>query len=81
MTSCLCIFIYRGLYFGLYDSLKPMLFKENPLWIHTFLLGWAVTITSGLVRNFEFFTIFLRYKEFKEWTNLGFIIPMKLMDP
>jgi len=48
MTSCVCIFIYRGLYFGLYDSLKPMLFKENPLWIHTFLLGWAVTITSGL---------------------------------
>ena len=51
MTSCLCIFIYRGLYFGLYDSLKPILFEaDNPLWIHTFLLGWAVTITSGLVR-------------------------------
>jgi len=48
MTSCFCIFIYRGLYFGLYDSLKPMLLKDNPLWIHTFLLGWAVTITSGL---------------------------------
>lgn len=48
VTSCICIFIYRGLYFGLYDSLKPMLLADNPLWIHTFLLGWAVTITSGL---------------------------------
>ena len=51
LTSSVCIFIYRGLYFGLYDSLKPILLKENPLWVHTFLLGWAVTITSGLVRN------------------------------
>jgi len=48
MTSCVCIFIYRGLYFGLYDSLKPILLKENPLLVHTFLLGWAVTIISGL---------------------------------
>jgi solute carrier family 25 (adenine nucleotide translocator) protein 4/5/6/31 len=22
--SCACIFIYRGLYFGLFDSLKPI---------------------------------------------------------
>ena len=22
--SCACIFIYRGLYFGLFDSLKPL---------------------------------------------------------
>ena len=71
MTSCLCIFIYRGLYFGLYDSLKPMLFKENPLWIHTFLLGWAVTITSGLVRNFKYLIVFLRYKKLKEWKKLS----------
>ena len=48
-VSCVCIFIYRGLYFGLYDSLKPLVLAENPLWFHTFLLGWAVTITSGLV--------------------------------
>merc|ERR1712152_35700 len=35
--SCVGIFIYRGMYFGMYDSLKP------------FLLGWGVTITAGLM--------------------------------
>ena len=59
MTSCLCIFIYRGLYFGLYDTLKPILFQDNPLLVHTFLLGWAVTITAGLVRTqLTFFVLF-----------------------
>ena len=48
-VSCFCIFIYRGLYFGLYDSLKPMLLGDTPQYLHTFFLGWAVTITSGLV--------------------------------
>ena len=50
MISCTCIFVYRGLYFGLYDSLKPILLgmgNDIP-WFHTFLLGWAVTIVSGL---------------------------------
>merc|ERR1719158_1079763 len=35
--SCVGIFIYRGMYFGMYDSLKP------------FLLGWGVTIGAGLM--------------------------------
>ena len=48
VVSCTCIFIYRGLYFGLYDTLRPVLLSDNPVWLHTFLLGWAVTITSGL---------------------------------
>jgi len=48
VVSCTCIFIYRGLYFGLYDTLKPILLSENSVWLHTFLLGWVVTITSGL---------------------------------
>jgi len=47
-VSCACIFVYRGLYFGLFDSLKPIVLTESSLWIHTFMLGWAVTITSGL---------------------------------
>ena len=46
--SCSCIFIYRGLYFGLYDTLKPALLGTNADWISTFLLGWAVTIVSGI---------------------------------
>lgn len=47
-VSCTCIFIYRGLYFGLFDSLKPIVLTESSPWLHSFLLGWLVTITSGL---------------------------------
>jgi len=46
--SCVCIFVYRGLYFGLFDSLKPMVLSEACAWYHTFLLGWGVTIVAGL---------------------------------
>jgi len=46
--SCSCIFIYRGLYFGLYDTIKPMVLAQNSDWIYTFLLGWVVTIVSGI---------------------------------
>merc|ERR1712173_278775 len=46
--SCVGIFIYRGLYFGLYDTLKPMLLGNNPSTLMSFFLGWAVTIVSGL---------------------------------
>merc|ERR1719244_2272188 len=46
--SCACIFIYRGLYFGLFDSLKPLVLTESSTWLATFLLGWAVTVTSGV---------------------------------
>ena len=49
VVSCVCIFIYRGLYFGLYDTLKPVPLGDNAQWALTFLLGWGVTITSGLV--------------------------------
>ena len=47
--SCVGIFIYRGMYFGLYDSLKPILLGENAPLLQSFLLGWGVTIFSGLM--------------------------------
>lgn len=47
VISCVGIFIYRGLYFGLYDSFKPLL-GADPSFISTFLLGWGVTVGSGL---------------------------------
>jgi len=47
--SCVGIFIYRGMYFGLYDSLKPILLGPDAGVGLSFLLGWAVTITSGLM--------------------------------
>jgi len=48
--SCVGIVVYRGLYFGLFDSLKPIVLKgalaDN--FAATFLLGWAITISAGL---------------------------------
>jgi len=35
-------------YFGLYDSLKPMLLGEDGSAVLSFFLGWAITIVSGL---------------------------------
>jgi len=48
--SCVGIIVYRGLYFGMYDSLKPVVLTgdlKNSL-LASFLLGWAITIGAGL---------------------------------
>jgi len=47
--SAVGIFIYRGMYFGMFDTLKPLLLGDNPNVGLSFLLGWAVTITAGLM--------------------------------
>jgi len=49
VISCVGIIVYRGLYFGVYDSVKPLLPKQyqNNFFI-SFLLGWAITIGAGL---------------------------------
>jgi solute carrier family 25 (adenine nucleotide translocator) protein 4/5/6/31 len=49
VISCFGIIIYRGLYFGMYDSVKPMLPKnmaDNLM--ANFLLGWCITVGAGL---------------------------------
>jgi len=49
VISCVGIVVYRGLYFGLYDSLKPLLpgdLKES--FFASFFLGWSITIGAGL---------------------------------
>merc|ERR1711868_329838 len=46
--SCVGIFIYRGLYFGIYDTAKPIFIGEGGSFMASFLLGWAVTVVSGL---------------------------------
>eukprot|EP00695_Tsukubamonas_globosa_P000231 TRINITY_DN116_c0_g1_i7.p1 TRINITY_DN116_c0_g1~~TRINITY_DN116_c0_g1_i7.p1 ORF type:complete len:334 (+),score=219.84 TRINITY_DN116_c0_g1_i7:74-1003(+) len=46
--SCVGIIVYRGLYFGLYDSLKPAMGELQNNVFANFLLGWAVTIGAGL---------------------------------
>merc|ERR1712019_173200 len=48
VISCVGIFIYRGLYFGLYDTLRPMLLGEKGNATASFFLGWGITIVSGL---------------------------------
>ena len=35
------VFVYRGLYFGLYDTLKPVLFGEDAGLLSTFALGYG----------------------------------------
>jgi len=47
--SAFGIFVYRGMYFGLYDSLKPIFLGDKPSALLSFFLGWAVTIVSGLM--------------------------------
>jgi len=48
--SCVGIVVYRGLYFGMYDSLKPVVLTGNmkDSFFASFLLGWAITIGAGL---------------------------------
>jgi len=48
--SCVGIIVYRGLYFGMYDSLKPVLLQGNlkDNFFASFFLGWCITIGAGL---------------------------------
>merc|ERR1712149_20499 len=48
--SVLGIIVYRGLYFGLYDSIKPVVLVGSleGNFLASFLLGWAVTVAAGL---------------------------------
>merc|ERR1711881_161447 len=50
IPSVVGIVVYRGLYFGLYDSLKPILLpgKLSENFLASFILGWGVTTTAGL---------------------------------
>merc|ERR1712038_155632 len=49
VISCVGIIVYRGFYFGLYDTLKPILLKDNAGLLLSFALGWVVTVTAGLI--------------------------------
>ena len=40
--------VYRGCYFGFYDTLKPILLGEDAGVVVSFFLGYAVTVTAGL---------------------------------
>jgi len=47
--SCVGIIVYRGLYFGMYDSIKPLLPGNlRDSFFASFFLGWGITIGAGL---------------------------------
>ncbi|CAN4080537.1 unnamed protein product [Withania somnifera] len=48
--SCVGIIVYRGLYFGLYDSLKPVVLTGSlqDSFFASFALGWLITNGAGL---------------------------------
>ncbi|MBA0807116.1 hypothetical protein Gohar_022940, partial [Gossypium harknessii] len=48
--SCVGIIVYRGLYFGMYDSLKPVILvgKLEDSFFASFALGWVITNGAGL---------------------------------
>jgi len=48
VISCVGIIVYRGFYFGLFDTIRPML-PENAPFIVTFGVGYAVTVSAGLM--------------------------------
>jgi len=47
--SCVGIVVYRGFYFGLYDTLKPMMLGDDVPFYMSFGLGYAVTVTAGIM--------------------------------
>jgi len=49
VISCVGIVVYRGCYFGFYDTLKPILLGDKASLAASFALGYIVTITSGLI--------------------------------
>jgi len=49
VISCVGIIVYRGCYFGFYDTLKPIVLGEDAGILLSFALGYVVTITSGLI--------------------------------
>ncbi|XP_010526510.1 PREDICTED: ADP,ATP carrier protein 3, mitochondrial-like [Tarenaya hassleriana] len=48
--SCVGIVVYRGLYFGLYDSLKPVVLIGHlqDSFMASFVLGWGITVGAGM---------------------------------
>jgi len=49
VISCVGIIVYRGCYFGFYDTLKPLLLGDDASLMLSFALGYVVTISAGLV--------------------------------
>lgn len=49
VISVVGIVIYRGCYFGFYDTLKPIVLNEDAGFLSSFCLGYGVSVASGLI--------------------------------
>jgi solute carrier family 25 (adenine nucleotide translocator) protein 4/5/6/31 len=49
VLSSVGIFIYRGLYFGLYDTIKPILLGDDASFLASFALGFGVTNAASFL--------------------------------
>jgi solute carrier family 25 (adenine nucleotide translocator) protein 4/5/6/31 len=49
VSSAVGIFLYRGAYFGLYDTLKPIVMGDSNNMAASFALGYGVTVASGIL--------------------------------
>jgi len=49
IISCVGIVVYRGFYFGLYDSFEPVINQYGENFLIKFALGYAVTVSAGLL--------------------------------
>ncbi|KAI0982172.1 hypothetical protein GJ496_003013 [Pomphorhynchus laevis] len=49
VISCVGIIVYRGFYFGLYDTLKPIILGPTAGPALSFCLGYGVTVVAGLI--------------------------------
>jgi len=45
VISCVGIVVYRGFYFGLYDTVRPLVDPNGGFWV-SFSIGYAVTVTA-----------------------------------
>jgi solute carrier family 25 (adenine nucleotide translocator) protein 4/5/6/31 len=48
VISCVGIIVYRGFYFGLYDTIKPWMGKDAGFLV-SLALGYGVTVSAGLL--------------------------------
>jgi solute carrier family 25 (adenine nucleotide translocator) protein 4/5/6/31 len=49
VISCVGIIVYRGCYFGFYDTLQPIVIGEDGSVFANFALGYVVTVSSGIL--------------------------------
>jgi solute carrier family 25 (adenine nucleotide translocator) protein 4/5/6/31 len=48
VISCVGIIVYRGFYFGIFDTVRPLMPAEASIFL-TFSVGYAVTVSAGLL--------------------------------